>query len=93
MKTQDEQKTLLARIQEHVGTWQGLTSDNLTILRLSGLSNACYRVKIKDGCNNEVQEPKTLLYRRFIQELTDRRIEQAVFKTKAEDSTGPKLYF
>lgn len=40
-----------------------------------------------------VKEPRTLLYRRFEQELTDRRIEEAIFKTKSEDGTGPKLYF
>ena len=34
-----------------------------------------------------------MLYRKFEQELTDRRIEQAIFETKSEDGTGPKLYF
>jgi hypothetical protein len=33
------------------------------------------------------------LYRRFEQDLTDKRIEEAVFKIKSEDGTGPSLYF
>jgi hypothetical protein len=33
--------------------------------------------------------PRTLLYRRFEQQLTDRRIEQSVFQTKSDDKTGP----
>ena len=65
----------------------------MEIKRLSGLSNACFRVKIKDQVATNVKEPRTLLYRRFEQELTDRRIEEAIFKTKSEDGTGPKLYF
>jgi hypothetical protein len=38
-------------------------------------------------------EPKVLLYRRFEQDLTDKRIEQAIFEAKSADGTGPKLYF
>ena len=38
-------------------------------------------------------EPRTILYRRFEQDLTDKRIEQAIFETKSEDGTGPKLFF
>jgi hypothetical protein len=37
--------------------------------------------------------PNTLLYRRFEQELTDKRIEQAIFEEKSADRSGPKLYF
>jgi hypothetical protein len=34
-----------------------------------------------------------VLYRKFEQELTDKRIEQSIFEVKSEDGTGPKLYF
>jgi len=60
---------------------------------MSGLSNACFRVHLKDGVLPDLKSPRTLLYRRFVQELTDRRIEQTVYAIKAEDGTGPKLYF
>lgn len=66
--------------------------DDLTYRRLSGLSNACFRVQIKDGLHPDIEQ-RTILYRRFEQDLTDKRIEQAIFETKSEDGTGPKLYF
>jgi hypothetical protein len=37
--------------------------------------------------------PKSVLFRIFEQELTDRRIEQAIFKVRSEEGTGPKLLF
>jgi len=83
------------RLTQHVPEWkQALKSqDDLVIKRLSGLSNACFRVKIKDDVAKNINEPRTLLYRRFEQELTDRRIEEAIFRTKSDDGSGPKLYF
>ena len=90
-------KLIFERIVNHIPSWkQSLRSvEDLYIKRLSGLSNACFRVTIKDEIikNTISVEPKTLLYRWFEQELTDKRIEQAIFETKSGDGTGPKLYF
>ena len=90
-----QNQIIFDRLTQHVPQWkQSLEDqDDLIIKRLSGLSNACFRVKIKDDVALNVSEPRTLLYRRFEQELTDRRIEEAIFKAKSEDGTGPKLYF
>ena len=67
---------------------------------MSGLSNACFRVELTPQSVEQLKtegkpmpDPALLLYRRFEQELTDRRIEQAIFATKSEDGSGPKLYF
>jgi hypothetical protein len=80
---------------EHISSWKTHLNDqeDLEIKRLSGLSNACFRVQIKDTVAEEIKEPRTLLYRRFEQDLTDRRIEEAIFRAKSDDGTGPKLYF
>lgn len=43
--------------------------------------------------HTEFDGPKTLLYRRFEQQLTDRRIEQSVFQIKSDNGSGPKNYF
>jgi hypothetical protein len=60
---------------------------------MSGLSNACFRVNLKSDALPDLKEPRTLLYRRFVQCITDKRIEQAIYKTRAEEGTGPKLIF
>ena len=41
----------------------------------------------------ETIEPRTLLYRRFEQDLTDKNIEQGIFDIKSKDGSGPLLYF
>ena len=94
MVDQQELNTILERIKEHIEPWKSLLStDYLEVQRMSGLSNACFRVHLKDGVFPDLKEPRTLLYRRFVQELTDRRIEQTVYAIKAEDGTGPTLHF
>ena len=67
--------------------------DQINIKRQSGLSNACFRVWPKDESQLQLGVPRVLLYRRFEQDLTDRRIEQAIFSVKSEQGTGPKLYY
>lgn len=83
------------RICSHIPDWSSAlkTSEDLNIKRLNGLSNACYRVSIKDEVAPHLTDNRTLLYRKFEQELTDKRIESAIFRTKSEDKTGPYLHF
>lgn len=57
---------------------------------MSGLSNACFKVTLRDGLT---AEPSVILYRRFEQTLTDMRIEEAIFKVNSDDGTGPKLHY
>ena len=59
---------------------------------MSGLSNACYRVHIKDETKAAI-EPSTLLYRKFECEICDKKVEATVFKSMSDQSLGPKLHF
>ena len=91
-----EQTIIFDRMVENIELWKlhVKSVDDFTIKRLSGLSNACFRVQIKEGHCLEIEDPqtRTILYRRFELDLTDKRIEQAIFLTKSEDGTGPKLH-
>lgn len=103
MKVSDEDKaTIFERIGLHLPEWKDVLTelDQLAIKRLSGLSNACFRVELTPGATEKLKaegkqlpEISVLLYRRFEQDLTDKRIEQAIFESKSEDGTGPPLYF
>ena len=67
---------ILAHIKEHLPSWATITSvDRLEIKKMSGLSNACYRVHVKDGGI----EPTTLLYRKFECEIVDKKVEGTIF--------------
>ena len=100
--TESDTKAIVERVGLHLPEWKYCveSSNDLTIKRLSGLSNACFRVELTRDCLKKVKESgnkqpdlKVILYRRFEQDLTDKRVEQAVFLTKSEDGTGPHLYF
>ena len=62
-----EHQMIFDHIKEHMDLWRDLitSASDLSITRLSGLSNACYRVKLIDTFKPEFKEPRTLLYRRF----------------------------
>ena len=64
----------------------GVTSlDQVQIKKLSGLSNACYRVALKDdGEVDAAVEPRVLLYRKFECEIIDKAIEGAIFKAMSD---------
>ena len=47
---EETEATMFAKIKEHVVGWESLTSpDDVIFRRLSGLSNACYKVSPKDA--------------------------------------------
>ena len=48
-------KTVLGHIQEHIAEWKNdlLTYLNVSLTRLSGLSNACYRVRIEPDSTSD----------------------------------------
>lgn len=50
-------------------------------------------VRIPNGAYEDYTGVRVVLYRRFEQDLTDKRIEQAIFEIKSNDGTGPKLHF
>ena len=79
---------MIEAIKQHVDSWSDVTIAGVDISKLSGLSNHCYRVILK----NELAEPNAVLFRIFAQDLTDRRIEQKIFAAQSESGMGPKLY-
>jgi hypothetical protein len=86
-----------------------LTSPNdLEFKRLSGNSNECYKISLKRSIKLDAAKvfntysvlpdsnlylPTSILYRRYKQQVVDKRVEQAIFKAKSEDKTGPHLYY
>lgn len=97
-----EKQTIFERVGLHLSSWKAAVTsvEQLAIKRMSGLSNACFRVELTPqtveqlkAAGQQLPEPAVLLYRRFEQELTDKRIEQAIFEAKSEDGTGPQLFF
>jgi Choline/ethanolamine kinase len=79
---------VLANIKKHVPTWAPLSEHQVSLTRLSGLSNACYRVQHKVG---DIQ-PHSLLYRCFECPIVDWNMENEIFESLSEQDLGPKLY-
>lgn len=66
----EAEATIFARVKEHVTGWKNISlEDQLTYIRLSGLSSACYKVSIKDPLAQIT--PRSVLYRKKSKELTD----------------------
>lgn len=94
--------TILNDIKKHVPAWnvEVITTDNVSFTRLSGLSNACYRVLIcpENASTVEIElalkaiEPQTLLFRFFECAIVNWQMENEVFKTLSDQGIGPKLY-
>lgn len=93
----EEQFKIYKHILELVPDWQKLITcpADLSYSRLKGNSNACFRVSLKESIllPDESKIPRQLLYRRYEQTIIDKSVEQAIFKAKSEDLTGPMLYF
>ena len=90
-----EKDVIFEHLMMHIEEWKPIikSADDLIIRRLSGLSNACYKVTIKPEIDSTQTVIKALLYRRFEQNLTDKRIETSIFKAKSDDGSGPKLFY
>ena len=85
---------IVARVREHVGAWAEVESAQVRIKRLSGLSNACYRVKLQDDVQlPDAETPRVFLYRKFLCAIVDKQIEATVFKCMSNAGFGPKLIF
>ena len=75
----DSEEAMLAHIHEHVPGWAHVTSaDQLEFKRLSGLSNACFRVQAKDASLELT--PNALLFRKFACEIVDKKKEAMIFQ-------------
>lgn len=92
---------ILKNIQEHIPSWKTIIShEHLHLTRMSGLSNACYRVKISPNPDSddfkqdfENLEPQSLLYRVFECPIVDWDMENELFQSLSEQGIGPKLYY
>lgn len=96
----EKPEVVLARIKECFTSWNDAVSslDQVEIRKLSGLSNACYKVALKPEVVlnqdvDELQRPRVVLYRKFECEIIDKRVESTIFKAMSESGLGPKLFF
>lgn len=84
----------MAHIQEHLPAWRPITLAQLQIRKMSGLSNACYRVAVDQPHElADADTPKVVLYRKFECEIIDKAVEGAIFRSMAESRQGPGLVF
>lgn len=74
---------ILPTIQKHIKEWEQLKAEHISIRRMSGMSNACFKVEVNDS-NMEVGETRSVLFRIFECELTDTHIETALFNTLSD---------
>ena len=81
---------ILKHIKAHVESWEAVTLDQISVAKLSGLSNSCYRVHVEAP---SAVQPTTLLYRKFECELIDKRVEATIFESMSSQGLGPKLLF
>lgn len=86
----DKKQRILSDIQNHVSSWITLVHINqITITKLNGLSNACYKVSVnEEELENTLQTkditPQVLLYREFLNQEVNMNIERALFKVFSE---------
>lgn len=92
----EKPEVVLANIKEHISAWaESIQSlDQVDIKKMSGLSNACYKVALKaDVQLSSPDAPKAVLYRKFECEIIDKQIEAAIFKNMSDSGQGPSLIF
>jgi len=90
-----EQQQIFEHVYKHVPGWSRCLKsfEDLEYKRLNGNSNACFKVSIKEDLHPEVSETRAVLYRRYEQQIIDKKIEQAIFGAMSENGTGPKMFF
>ena len=81
-KSQEDFAQIFSHITQYVDDWkcQNLCHDDFTYNRLSGNSNACYKVKLRDHIARDTIETRTVLYRKYLQTVVDKSVEQMIFK-------------
>lgn len=92
--TDETEADMFARIKAHVKGWSAISAaDQLEFKRLSGLSNACYRVSPKDPELAVLVEPSALLYRKKVSEVVDKTQEAIVFEVMSAQGMGPQCFY
>lgn len=74
------ERSIVNNILHHIDSWSHLVAskEDVIITRLNGMSNAVYKVELRPELAKQV-DLSVLIYRQFEQDLTDRRIERAMF--------------
>ena len=92
--TGERSEIILERVKQHVPAWSEVDLSEVAIRRLSGLSNACYRVELKQGVHVDEKEcDRIYLYRKFECQIVDKQIEKAISKCMSEKGLGPRLIY
>ena len=93
----EKTEVIIARVCEHVEGWaEAVTApEQVEISKLSGLSNACYKVSLKSEVSlpPNCQTPRTLLYRKFECEIVNKQVEATLFESMSLAGLGPKLIY
>lgn len=91
---EEPETDMFARIKAHVKGWAVISSaDQLDFKRLSGLSNACYKVVPKDAELAALVEPSALLYRKKVSDVVDKKQEAIVFEVMSSQGLGPTCFY
>lgn len=78
----EKDEVIIARCKEAVPDWKDARDSDFAIRRMSGLSNACYRVQVTSG-------DSVYLYRKFQNALIALDVEQTIFSIMGEQGLGP----
>jgi hypothetical protein len=78
----EEHSTIMNEIRANYKPWANVDNGSVTLRRLSGLSNACYKVAITKG--NLKIDHKVILFRRFENKICDATFEHLVFKSMSD---------
>ena len=91
-----EQELIILNIKQHFPAWAAAvqSAQQVQIRKLSGMSNACYKVELaKDIPLTDKAVPRTLLYRKFECKIVDRQVEATIFQRMSDAGLGPQMYF
>lgn len=65
--------------------WRHVSLSDVKISLLSGYSNACYKVLLEPGVElADPDTPRSVLYRKFENELIDKEIEKIIFRAMSD---------
>jgi hypothetical protein len=72
VSNESPEQQVMVNIQNTLKTWAQVVLSDVTITRMSGLSNYCVKVQITDRELKQYVEPNVILYRRFESVMADK---------------------
>lgn len=83
---------IASNVLANIDEWSNaVKAEDLQITRLSGMSNAVYKVEVRPSVAAKLNLKK-VVYRQFEQDLTDATIERTVFRIMSDSSQGAQLF-